>query len=181
MELAKTFADSLKQCQHTQKAVNLCTTDQECTQASLTLTLCMRKILCPIQHKAVVQSIQITTFLKSICLWILHPAIKVNNTHRLKAWREGSAMRINHGSAIRVKPDGVYSLSDPLACCSFVNCVDVERATNKIGVRIKINHYQLRKSYREDHLFISSGCSGPVQPITWSRGTGQNKVLCMFN
>jgi cytochrome c heme-lyase len=57
MELAKTFADSLKECQHAQKAVNLCTTDQECTQASLTLTLCMAKILCPIQHKAVVQSI----------------------------------------------------------------------------------------------------------------------------
>jgi len=57
MELAKTFADSLKECQLAQKAVNLCTTDQECTQASLTLTMCMAKILCPIQHKAVVQSI----------------------------------------------------------------------------------------------------------------------------
>jgi hypothetical protein len=60
MELAKIFAKSLKDCQQAQKAVNLCTTDQECTQASFTLTMCMAKILCPIQHKALVQSIHTT-------------------------------------------------------------------------------------------------------------------------
>ena len=57
VKLAKIFAQSLKECQKAQKAVNLCQNDKECTEASLNLTMCMSKILCPIQHKAVVQSV----------------------------------------------------------------------------------------------------------------------------
>jgi len=63
--LAKSFAEALKECQDAQKAVNeLCSAsntdgedDPKCAKASLQLTMCMAKILCPVQHKAVAQSV----------------------------------------------------------------------------------------------------------------------------
>ena len=51
-ELAKSFASALKGCQEAQRTLNACKDDEECARASLALTVCMGKIMCPLQHDA---------------------------------------------------------------------------------------------------------------------------------
>jgi len=54
-ELARNFAKMLKDCREAQAAVDKCTNEQDCARASLDLTLCMSKIVCPLQHDALIQ------------------------------------------------------------------------------------------------------------------------------
>ena len=55
--IASMFATMLKECQEAQKTVDACEDEVECTKASLALTMCMGKIICPLQHSAVAKSL----------------------------------------------------------------------------------------------------------------------------
>jgi hypothetical protein len=57
-EIAKTFALMLQNCRQAQKQVDQCSDDAECAKASLALTLCMGKIVCPLQHETVTHIIK---------------------------------------------------------------------------------------------------------------------------
>jgi cytochrome c heme-lyase len=55
--ICKSFGRMLHECQEAQAKVNECTSDEECARASMDLTLCMAKILCPLQHSAMVNAL----------------------------------------------------------------------------------------------------------------------------
>ena len=50
----KSLAQILVDCKAQQEAVAKCDSEGECAKASMALSLCMAKLVCPIQHKAVV-------------------------------------------------------------------------------------------------------------------------------
>mmetsp|Transcript_15956 Transcript_15956/g.34686 ORF Transcript_15956/g.34686 Transcript_15956/m.34686 type:complete len:523 (+) Transcript_15956:168-1736(+) len=56
-ELAKSFASALKDCQAAQNTLDSCEDDDECARAALGLTICMGKIMCPLQHAALTKSL----------------------------------------------------------------------------------------------------------------------------
>ena len=51
-ELAQNFATMLTDCRKARTAVDLCATEAECAHASMDLTVCMGRSLCPLQHEA---------------------------------------------------------------------------------------------------------------------------------
>lgn len=55
-ELANLF--SRMDCQQARRAVSECTSDRSCARASMDLTMCMAKIVCPLQYTALVKSLQ---------------------------------------------------------------------------------------------------------------------------
>jgi len=56
-EIALSFASMLTECGETQKLVDSCKDEKECAQASLALTMCLAKIVCPVQQNAVAKAI----------------------------------------------------------------------------------------------------------------------------
>jgi len=56
-ELALNFAAMLKDCRQARRAVDQCHTEDECARASLDLTMCMSKLVCPLQHTALIERI----------------------------------------------------------------------------------------------------------------------------
>lgn len=52
-DIAKQFAQMLSDCKKFQKIVDTCKSEEDCTQASLALTMCLAKIMCPVQQEAV--------------------------------------------------------------------------------------------------------------------------------
>jgi len=56
--IAESFAKVLEECQRVQQKVDTCESEQECVRASMDLTLCMAKIVCPLQHGAVMKALQ---------------------------------------------------------------------------------------------------------------------------
>lgn len=56
-ELAQSFASALKGCQGAQRTLDACKDDEECARASLALTVCMGKIMCPLQHDTLTKSL----------------------------------------------------------------------------------------------------------------------------
>jgi cytochrome c heme-lyase len=58
-ELAKSFASALKGCQEARRTLDACKDDEECARASLALTVCMGKIICPLQHDALTKSLSV--------------------------------------------------------------------------------------------------------------------------
>ncbi len=57
-DVAKSFALILENCRKTQHQVDQCSNDTDCAKASLDLTFCMGKIMCPLQHEAVTRIIK---------------------------------------------------------------------------------------------------------------------------
>eukprot|EP00978_Attheya_sp_CCMP212_P048597 scaffold547798_cov71-Attheya_sp.AAC.3 len=55
--LAKSFASILKDCKELQKEMNDCKTDEECARVAMGLTVCMAKIVCPLQNASMVKSL----------------------------------------------------------------------------------------------------------------------------
>ena len=55
--MAQSFASALKGCQEARRTLNACKDDEECARASLALTVCMGKIMCPLQHDALTKSL----------------------------------------------------------------------------------------------------------------------------
>lgn len=55
--LAKSFSQILKDCQAATQKMERCKTDEEQQQASLDLTICMSKLVCPDQHKALITAV----------------------------------------------------------------------------------------------------------------------------
>ena len=51
-EIATNFSKALKSCQSMRKILERCESDEECGRASMDMTMCMGKVLCPIQHKS---------------------------------------------------------------------------------------------------------------------------------
>ena len=56
-QLAKSFADVLKQCSQAKQKMESCDKEEEYAQASLTLSMCMAQIVCPLQHSTVVKTL----------------------------------------------------------------------------------------------------------------------------
>jgi len=56
-KLAQSFAEILRQCREAQERINKCDTEEECAKASVDLTICMSKIVCPIQYEALAKNI----------------------------------------------------------------------------------------------------------------------------
>lgn len=56
-DLAKLFNAMKKDCKASQLAVDKCRNDDECARMSIDLTLCMGKILCPLQHQSMVKTL----------------------------------------------------------------------------------------------------------------------------
>lgn len=52
-DIAEKFAQMLTDCKRYQKIVDTCKSEEECAQASLALTMCLAKIMCPVQQEAV--------------------------------------------------------------------------------------------------------------------------------
>lgn len=55
--IAKSFGQMLGDCRDAQEKVNKCDSEEECARASMDLTLCMAKALCPLQHASVVKAL----------------------------------------------------------------------------------------------------------------------------
>lgn len=51
-EIATNFVRMLSECEKHQKRLNQCNTDEECNKSTLALTMCLAKILCPVQQEA---------------------------------------------------------------------------------------------------------------------------------
>jgi hypothetical protein len=56
--LAESFADILKTCQNATKRMESCESEDEYQRASLDLTICMAKIVCPLQHSALTKAVE---------------------------------------------------------------------------------------------------------------------------
>ena len=56
-EVALSFAKMIGQCQKAQKVVDKCTDEAECAKASLALTMCLAKVVCPLQQNAVAETL----------------------------------------------------------------------------------------------------------------------------
>lgn len=52
-EIALSFAAMIGQCRKAHKNVDACTNEDECAKASLALTMCLAKVVCPLQQSAV--------------------------------------------------------------------------------------------------------------------------------
>lgn len=50
-QIAKNFAKVLKDCRPQQTRMKSCKSEEDCSRASMDLTMCMGPVLCPIQHK----------------------------------------------------------------------------------------------------------------------------------
>jgi cytochrome c heme-lyase len=57
-EIAINFAKALKDCRTSTQKVERCESDEECGRASMDLTMCMGKLLCQVQHKSILTSLQ---------------------------------------------------------------------------------------------------------------------------
>ncbi|GKZ00816.1 hypothetical protein MPSEU_001033300 [Mayamaea pseudoterrestris] len=55
--LAREFAQVVGDCRAAQKRVSDCSNDMECARASMDLTVCMGKIVCPLQHAALTKAL----------------------------------------------------------------------------------------------------------------------------
>jgi len=55
--LAQKLQEMMQSCQMAQKKLTKCNDEEECATASLDFTLCMSKILCPLQYGAVTKSL----------------------------------------------------------------------------------------------------------------------------
>jgi len=55
--ISKNFAEMLKTCREAQRWMDECEDDGDCAKASLALTMCVGKVMCPLQHQAVTQSL----------------------------------------------------------------------------------------------------------------------------
>jgi len=55
--IAKSFVKMLDTCESTQKLINECKDEAECAKASLALTMCLAKVVCPIQQGAVSEAL----------------------------------------------------------------------------------------------------------------------------
>eukprot|EP00565_Helicotheca_tamesis_P008499 CAMPEP_0185725546 /NCGR_PEP_ID=MMETSP1171-20130828/1778_1 /TAXON_ID=374046 /ORGANISM="Helicotheca tamensis, Strain CCMP826" /LENGTH=523 /DNA_ID=CAMNT_0028393697 /DNA_START=51 /DNA_END=1622 /DNA_ORIENTATION=+ len=58
-QVATNFSKILQTCTHARKLMNECTSEDECAKASLSLTTCMASIVCPVQHSALVSSLNV--------------------------------------------------------------------------------------------------------------------------
>jgi hypothetical protein len=56
-KLARDFAQVMSDCRAAQKRVTECSSEMECAQASMDLTVCMGKIVCPLQHSALTKAL----------------------------------------------------------------------------------------------------------------------------
>mmetsp|Transcript_17784 Transcript_17784/g.22432 ORF Transcript_17784/g.22432 Transcript_17784/m.22432 type:complete len:315 (-) Transcript_17784:878-1822(-) len=56
-EIALSFAKMVGQCQEAQKIVDACEDEAECAKASLALTMCLAKVVCPLQQNAVAKAL----------------------------------------------------------------------------------------------------------------------------
>ena len=56
--ISKNFSEMMQKCVNAQKAVDNCESEAECAKSSLALSLCMAKILCPLQHSAVSETLE---------------------------------------------------------------------------------------------------------------------------
>mmetsp|Transcript_18332 Transcript_18332/g.25854 ORF Transcript_18332/g.25854 Transcript_18332/m.25854 type:complete len:495 (-) Transcript_18332:13-1497(-) len=57
VKLAQNFASVLKDCREAQRAVDACESEEDMARASMALTMCMAKIVCPLQHKALTDTL----------------------------------------------------------------------------------------------------------------------------
>jgi cytochrome c heme-lyase len=56
-EIAVSFANVLKMCHAQQAKVEACNTEEECSKASMDLTMCMGPLLCQVQHKSLLKTL----------------------------------------------------------------------------------------------------------------------------
>lgn len=56
-ELAQNFATMLTNCRKARTAVDQCATEAECARASVDLTICMGRSICPLQHDALMANL----------------------------------------------------------------------------------------------------------------------------
>jgi len=52
-DIASSFASMISQCRKKQQILDKCKDDAECTKATLALTMCLAKVVCPLQQSAV--------------------------------------------------------------------------------------------------------------------------------
>eukprot|EP00542_Grammatophora_oceanica_P011924 CAMPEP_0194050618 /NCGR_PEP_ID=MMETSP0009_2-20130614/36254_1 /TAXON_ID=210454 /ORGANISM="Grammatophora oceanica, Strain CCMP 410" /LENGTH=164 /DNA_ID=CAMNT_0038697341 /DNA_START=31 /DNA_END=525 /DNA_ORIENTATION=- len=57
MALSKAWAVALKECQQARMAMSACESDEDCARASMDLTVCFGKLLCPLQHKTLTEAL----------------------------------------------------------------------------------------------------------------------------
>lgn len=57
-EIATNFARTLTDCHTMSQKVDQCKSDEECGRASMDLTMCMGRLLCQVQHKSLLASLQ---------------------------------------------------------------------------------------------------------------------------
>eukprot|EP00979_Chaetoceros_neogracilis_P017612 scaffold10260_cov266-Chaetoceros_neogracile.AAC.25 len=60
--IAKSFVTMLDNCKSTQELVNECKGEEECARVSLALTMCLAKVVCPIQQGAVAEALNADDF-----------------------------------------------------------------------------------------------------------------------
>ena len=60
--VAKSFVTMLDNCRSGQEMMDKCSNDEECAQASLSLTMCLAKVVCPIQQDAVASALNADGF-----------------------------------------------------------------------------------------------------------------------
>ena len=56
--IAISFSNVLKKCKVQQKKLDACDSENECAKASMDLTMCMGPVLCPVQHKSLLKTLE---------------------------------------------------------------------------------------------------------------------------
>ena len=57
-QLANTFSNILTSCQESKLALQTCSTDEECRQAFMGMTVCAGQYMCPLQHSSFLNSLE---------------------------------------------------------------------------------------------------------------------------
>ena len=57
-ELSKVFDKAWTDCKEVRNALDACESELECAQASMSFTMCMAQLACPLQHKTLVEALQ---------------------------------------------------------------------------------------------------------------------------
>jgi len=56
-DIAKKFATMLDQCKHAEQLVRNCKDEAECSQYAAALSMCLAKVVCPVQHDSVAEAL----------------------------------------------------------------------------------------------------------------------------
>ena len=100
-QIALSFANVLKNCRKQQSRVSSCTSEEDCSKASMDLTMCMGPILCPVQHKNLRTTLTDDDIVKiEVALETLSECVVLQTVRRVQAKKQHPGVFKDHKQSI---------------------------------------------------------------------------------